>query len=53
MLSTFKKKRGPKIRMRVTRRNLQAQPKILKKIIETPNLPIRTKIFQKTMFRTL
>jgi hypothetical protein len=33
--------------MGATRRNLQAQPKILKKIIETPNLPTRTKIFQK------
>jgi hypothetical protein len=29
----------------VTRRSMQAQPKILKKMIGTPNLPIRTKIF--------
>jgi uncharacterized glyoxalase superfamily metalloenzyme YdcJ len=37
-----------------TRRNLQAQPKIQEKIIETPNQTIRTKIFlKKTMFRTL
>jgi hypothetical protein len=40
MFSTSKVKRRQ-------RRNLQAQPKILKKIIETPNLPTRTKIFQK------
>jgi hypothetical protein len=33
--------------MGATRRNLQAQPKILKKTIRTPNLPIRTKIFPK------
>jgi hypothetical protein len=33
--------------MGATRRNLQAQPKILKKITETPNLPIKTKIFPK------
>jgi uncharacterized Zn finger protein (UPF0148 family) len=31
MLSTLKKKRSPKIRMGATRRNLQTQPKILKK----------------------
>jgi hypothetical protein len=30
--------------MGATRRSLQAQPKILKKIIRTPNLPIRSKI---------
>jgi hypothetical protein len=33
--------------MRATRRNLQAQPKIRKKIIGTPNIPIKTKIFLK------
>jgi hypothetical protein len=33
--------------MGATRRNLQAQPKILKKIIETPNQLIRTKILPK------
>jgi hypothetical protein len=35
------------------RQSLQAQPKILKKIIGTPNLPIRTKkISNKSMFST-
>jgi hypothetical protein len=33
--------------MGVARRNLQAQSKILKKMIGTPNLPIRTKKFPK------
>jgi hypothetical protein len=33
--------------MGATRRNLQAQPKILKKIVETSNQPIITKIFPK------
>jgi hypothetical protein len=33
--------------MGATRRSLQVQPKILKKIIRTPNLPIRTKICLK------
>jgi hypothetical protein len=33
--------------MEATRRNLQAQPKILKKIIGTPNLPIKKKVFPK------
>jgi hypothetical protein len=33
--------------MGATRRNLQAQPKILKKINGTPNLPTKTKIFPK------
>jgi hypothetical protein len=32
--------------MKATRRNLQAQPKI----IEKPNLPIRTKIFPKKIY---
>jgi hypothetical protein len=36
--------------MRTTRRNLQARPKILKKIIETSNQPIRTKIFAKNIY---
>jgi hypothetical protein len=35
--------------MGATRRNLQAYPKILKKIIGTPNLPIKTKMFQKKL----
>jgi hypothetical protein len=33
--------------MGATRRSLQVQSKILKKIIRTPNLPIRTKICLK------
>jgi hypothetical protein len=33
--------------MGATRRNLQAQPKILKKTTRTPNLPIKMKIFPK------
>jgi hypothetical protein len=33
--------------MRATRRNLQAQAKILKKINGTPKLPTKTKIFPK------
>jgi hypothetical protein len=45
MLSTSKVKRRQKFVW--GRRNLQAQPKMLKKIIRTPNLPIRTKIFLK------
>jgi hypothetical protein len=36
--------------MRVTRRNLQAQPKMLKKIVGASNQPIRTKIFPKKEF---
>jgi hypothetical protein len=32
---------------------VQAQPKILKKIIETPNLPIRKKISQKNYVSSL
>jgi hypothetical protein len=43
-VSYIKSVKEPKIRMGATRRNLQAQPKILKKIIGTPNLPIKTKI---------
>jgi hypothetical protein len=40
----------PKTHMRATRQNLQAQPKILKKLSE----PIKTKIFpKKYMFSTL
>jgi hypothetical protein len=39
--------------MGATRRNLQAQPKILKKIIVTPNIPINTKIFLKYNFSYL
>jgi hypothetical protein len=35
--------------MGAIRRNLQAQPKILKKIAETPNLSIKTKIFPKKL----
>jgi hypothetical protein len=35
----------PKVRMGATRRNLQAQPKILQKIIGTLNQAIRMKIF--------
>jgi hypothetical protein len=42
-----------KIRMGASRGNLQARPKILKKIIETPNLAIKTIIFQKNIFSTL
>jgi hypothetical protein len=41
------KEEEPKIHMAATRRNLQAQPKILKKIIETPNIPIRKKKLPK------
>jgi hypothetical protein len=43
----LKSVKEPKIRMEINRQNLQAQPKILKKIIRTPNLPIKTKIFPK------
>jgi hypothetical protein len=40
--------------MGATRRNLQAQPNILKKIIGTPNLPIKKEIFpNKIMFSYL
>jgi hypothetical protein len=49
----LKKEKEIKIRMGATRRNLQAQSKIIKFIV-TPNQPIRTRIFpKKTMFRTL
>jgi hypothetical protein len=34
MFSTFKSVKKPKIRMGASRRNLQAQPKILKKLTE-------------------
>jgi hypothetical protein len=43
----FQVKKKPKIRIRATQRNMQARPKILKKIIGTPNQPINTKIFPK------
>jgi hypothetical protein len=33
--------------VRAARWNLQAQPKILKKMIKSSNLPIETKIFPK------
>jgi hypothetical protein len=46
-VSYLKSVNQPKIRMEATRRNLQAQPKILKKIIGTPNVPIKTKICPK------
>jgi hypothetical protein len=40
--------------MGATQRNLQAQPKILKKIIITSNQPIKTKNFpKKTVFSSL
>jgi hypothetical protein len=47
MFCTFKSVKEPTIRMRATRRNLQAQPKMLKKIVGTSNQPIRTKILPK------
>jgi hypothetical protein len=37
------------VRMIATQRNLQAQPKMLKIIVETSNQPIRTKIFSKKL----
>jgi hypothetical protein len=46
-VSYLKSVKQPKIRIGTTRRKLQALPKILKKIIGTPNLPIRTKFFPK------
>jgi hypothetical protein len=46
----FKSEKKAKIRMGATRRSLQAQPNINKKNIKTPNLPIRTKIFQKKVY---
>jgi hypothetical protein len=36
--------------MGATRQNLQAQTKILKKIVGTSNQPIRTKIFTKKVW---
>jgi hypothetical protein len=40
--------------MGATQRNLQAQPKILKKMTGTPNLPIEKKIFpKKSIFSSL
>jgi hypothetical protein len=40
--------------MKATRENVQTQLKILKNIIETPNLPLKRNIFsKKTMFLTL
>jgi hypothetical protein len=45
--STLKVQRSQKFRMGATRRNLQAQPKILKITIGTPNQLIRTKNLQK------
>jgi hypothetical protein len=45
-VSYLKSVKEPKIRIGATRRNLQAQPKILKKNIGiTPNIPIKKKIF--------
>jgi uncharacterized protein YcgL (UPF0745 family) len=50
----FKSEKKAKIRMGANRRSLQAQPKILKKMIGTPNLPIRTITFpKKSMISTL
>jgi hypothetical protein len=47
MFSTSKvvPKKEPKIRMGAPRQNLQARPKILKKIIDIPNQPTETKKF--------
>jgi hypothetical protein len=44
-----KKEKEPKIRLGATRRNLQAQLKILKKSSKQQILPIRTKIFPKKL----
>jgi hypothetical protein len=44
-VSYLKSVKEPKIRIGAPRRNLQAQPKMLKKIVGTSNQPIRTKIF--------
>jgi hypothetical protein len=43
----LKSVKEPKIRMGVTRWNLQASPKISKKIVGTSNQPIKTKNFPK------
>jgi hypothetical protein len=44
---TLKVKRSPKF---VWRRNLQAQPKMLNKIVGTSNQPIKTKKFPKKVY---
>jgi hypothetical protein len=43
----LKSEKEPKIHVGATRKNLQAQTKIVKKIAATTNQPIRTKFFQK------
>jgi hypothetical protein len=48
-VSYLKSVQEPKIRIRATRRNLQAQPKMFKKIVGTPNQPIKTKICLKKL----
>jgi hypothetical protein len=48
-VSYLKSVKEPKIRKGATRQNLQAQPRILKKISGTSNQPIRTKIFTKKL----
>jgi hypothetical protein len=37
----------PKIRIRATRQYFQSQPNIIKKMMGTPNQPIKTKIYQQ------
>jgi hypothetical protein len=53
MVSTLKVGRIQKLVWGVWGRKLQAQPKILKKIIRTSNIPIKTKNFLKNYFSYL
>jgi hypothetical protein len=48
-VSYLKSVKEQKIRIGATRRNLQAQPKMLKKIVGTSNQPIKTKIFLRKL----
>jgi hypothetical protein len=48
-VSYLKSVKEPKIRMGATRRNLQAQPEMLKKIVGTSNQVIRTKKFLRKL----
>jgi capsid portal protein len=53
MFSTLKVQRSQKIRIGATRRNLQAQPKTLKKITEHLIYQPKRKIFQKKYVKFL